>query len=673
MLVRSPTIRGACRIFALLVAAGCGNGTEPTGPRVKSLTSVSGDNQTGLVGTSLSNPLIVEATGTDGKAAVGVTVSFRVTSGSATVSPGSAVTDAAGRAQTRVTLGSTPGTVEVQATVEGTSVTVTFLLASGVASTTQACQSGSPTLPGPGQAVAGLAGTGICLSGGTTGADYALVPFNASSVPSGRASIVVIGRGVVALNSASLAPSFGTTPTETVTNLARPTFDLRSAFDARLRTSARAELTPLIQGARSAQTTAASFDPIPSSVTIGQVLRLNTNSSSACSNPLYRGGRVAAISSRTIVVADTANPLQGFSDAQYQSIAVTFDTLVDPLDRLTFGEPSDIDKNGKIMIFFTRAVNELTPQGSSTFIGGFFHERDLFPTSSTPTLEACVGSNVGEMFYMLVPDPSGTINGNRRDTAFVRRLTIGTISHEYQHLINASRRLYVNNADSFEESWLNEGLSHIAEELLFYRVTGLSPRRNLTAAAVRATSQTSSAFNEYVAADFTRYQDYLKRPSTTSPYGDDDSLQTRGATWSLLRYLADRRGASDGDTWMSLDNSKTTGLANLRNVFGTEVMTQIRDWATSAITDDILPSTDAAFQQPSWNMRSIYTQLFTPPFPLQVVPVVESAATNVQLVGGGVAYLRFAVPSGGQASVDWTAPGGAPVSPVVRWTVVRTR
>jgi hypothetical protein len=636
--------------------------------QLKSLTPISGDNQTGFVGTTLTNPIIVEARSSDGKAAVGVTVTFRVVSGAATVSPTSSVTDAAGHAQTRVTFGSAPGIVEVEATAQGTAVTTTFVLASGTSNATIACQSGTPTLPSSQQVTTNLSGTGICLSGGTTGADYALIPFHASQVSGARTSFTVIGRGVLPLNTASLGPSFSAATSPAV---APRVVDLRSAFDARLRATARTVLTPLMPTARRAEKRTARFNSIPSSLTVGQILSLNTTSSAACTSAVYRGGRVVAITSKAIIVADTANPILGFSTAQYQSIGVTFDTLVDPLDRAAFGEPSDIDKNGKILIFFTRAVNELTPQGSSTFIGGFFHERDLFPTAGTEDLQACAGSNVGEMFYMIVPDPTGTINGNRRDTAFVRRLAIGTIGHEYQHLINAARRLYVNDADSFEESWLNEGLSHIAEELLFYRVAGLTPRRNITATTVRSTSQILGAFNEYAAADLSRYQEYLRKPSSSSPYADDDSLQTRGATWSLLRYLADRRGSSDADTWMQLDNSKTSGFANLRNVFGTDVMSQFRDWATSAITDDV--NTDATYQQPSWNIRSIYTQLFNPPFPLQITPVVESAATNVTLVGGGAAYLRFTVPPNSQASLDWSGPGGVPVSPVVRWSLVRTR
>ena len=57
--------------------------------------------------------------------------------------------------------------------------------------------------------------------------------------------------------------------------------------------------------------------------------------------------------------------------------------------------------------------------------------------------------------------------------------TTAVIAHEFQHLINAGRRMYVNNALDFEDTWLDEGLAHVAEELLFYREAGLRPKGNI--------------------------------------------------------------------------------------------------------------------------------------------------------------------------------------------------
>src|SRR5207237_6983313 len=109
---------------------------------------------------------------------------------------------------------------------------------------------------------------------------------------------------------------------------------------------------------------------------------------------------------KAIVVADTGNPSGGYTDSEYASLGTTFDTLIDPLDRAAFGDPSDIDGNGRVVLFFTKTVNDLTPKGSSSYVGGYFYARDLFPTTGTADLDACPTSNVGEMFYIMVADPS---------------------------------------------------------------------------------------------------------------------------------------------------------------------------------------------------------------------------------------------------------------------------
>ena len=109
------------------------------------LTKVSGDAQTGAPGTALANPFVVEVK--DGGEAsqtwdstarthvsgapvtfAGVPVTFAVTGGGGTLSATSVATDATGRAQTTLTLGTTSGTNTVTATVThaGRTLTQTF-------------------------------------------------------------------------------------------------------------------------------------------------------------------------------------------------------------------------------------------------------------------------------------------------------------------------------------------------------------------------------------------------------------------------------------------------------------------------------------------------------------------------------------------------------------------
>jgi hypothetical protein len=284
--------------------------------------------------------------------------------------------------------------------------------------------------------------------------------------------------------------------------------------------------------------------PLTGSLAVGDLVTVNVNGNDDCTNAVLHVARVEAVGTRALILNDTLNPKNGFTSADFQRFAAKFDTLVYPLDVAAFGEPTDIDQNGHIGLIFTRAVNELTPANSDSYVGGFTFSRDLFPVKDTERALACAASNQGEFFYLLAPDPSGEINNNRRSTAFVDQVTTPVIAHEFQHLINASRRLYVNvNSTAFEVTWLDEGLAHIAEELLYYHESGYAPRSNLDATAVRATTASFNAFASDMAGNFGRYKTFLQNTSTNSPFNANDSLPTRGAAWSLLRYLADEKTA----------------------------------------------------------------------------------------------------------------------------------
>jgi hypothetical protein len=527
----------------------------------------------------------------------------------------------------------------------------------------------SPLTMTVGQVMPGITGSSVCVGGGTTGAEYALIPYYGSTASSATTTVSFTATGTSAPSATPDLIAAGNASLDVIGSSAQftNTYTPNLAFDVKLRQRERASLSPLIAGARSAMrrsSSTAHLDAIPSNPTIGQILRLNANSDSACNAPDYRGGRVVAITNRAIVVADTVNPSGGYTDDEYTSLGVAFDTLVDPLDRAAFGDPTDIDHNGRIVLFFTKAVNDLTPKTSSSYVGGFFDGRDLFPTTSTVDFDGCAGSNVGEMFYVMVPDPSrgGAFSKNN-----VASEVLGTVAHEYQHLINAARRMYINTAATdFEETWLNEGLSHIAEELLFYRVSGLAPRANLDAPTIRSSTTYVNAFNNYQSDNFGRYREFLLSPTKFAPYSDNDSLETRGATWAFLRNEADKLAATDADTWFRLVNSTTTGLSNLRNVFGSTVTSQLRDWATSVLTDD-LSGVAATSQEPSWNYRSVFTALGATVFPISTI-AMTAGTRSVPLVAGSAAYTRFAVTSGGTASVSWTS-----ASSLVQYTLVRTK
>ncbi len=553
---------------------------------------------------------------------------------------------------------------------------------SGPPATLVSCVFADPTQLATGQVlqVRGEGHRDVCLTTGDGPGVFLYVPFNASPAPDGekpapRLALDLQTAGAIPVND-SLLPA--PVPGGILLGAARaePWRRRDADFDARLRQREIRELEPLIhprgftaatdRGGQGPAESAAMTPPLaPDVPAIGDLVDYNVAIS--CSQENIRTGRVGYVSQHAIVVADTGNPA-AFSPADLASIAATFDTLVYPVDTESFGESTDIDGNGRAIIFFTRAVNQLNAHHSGSITVGFFWSGDLFPAAATSRLEACAGGNRAEMFYMIAPDPAGAYGPSIKTEEVLRR-SVGIIAHEYQHLINAGRRLYVNEAPVFEEPWLNEGLSHTAEELVFYRVTGLHPGADLTAADLRAIPGAIDAFNRFAAPDFDLLHSYLEDPDTTSLMGVP-GLSTRGAVWSFLRYAADRSGRSDPAFFHDVVNSTTSGLDNLSAVLGASALSWMQDWTVAVFADNAVPGVDARFTQPSWNYRDIFENSSLGEFPLQTRTLPAQGTRSFSLLPGGAAFPLFQTGAGTQATLHVESDGGAPPS-ILRGSFLR--
>jgi hypothetical protein len=519
-----------------------------------------------------------------------------------------------------------------------------------------------------GQSLAVQRGRDARVLGSTTGGSFYAVVVNTGLDSVGQATFSLRATGVDAPEIPPLARI--PFPAESRSVAEAPSRD--ALFEDRLRDVERAALTPRFAAAR--QWNAARVPSLPATLTVGDLVTVNVNATDPCSNPQYHVARVVAIGAKALVLNDTLNPLPGFTTADFQRYAARFDTLIYPMDAAAFGDPTDIDKNGHIAIVFTRAVNELTQNGAFSFVGGLTFSRDLFPQVGTTRAQACPSSNEGEYLYLMTPDPAGTINGNRRTNGFVDTNTTAVIAHELVHLINASRKLYVNtSAPKFEVKWLDEGLAHVAEELLFYREAGLSPRSNLTYFSLTETARTRNAYLADMNSNAGRYREYLAAASTSSPYHAGDELATRGATWSFLRYLADRRGDADGDTFSRLVNSSAVGIANLQSVFGNDVSSFVRDWSAAQAVDDVQGAAPE-LQQKSWNWHSIFGGV-TASRALYPLPVSHMTPTTASYAGsvvpGGSAFFDFTVPANGTATLTLDGQSGAGAN--LQLVIVRTQ
>lgn len=146
-----------------------------------------------------------------------------------------------------------------------------------------------------------------------------------------------------------------------------------------------------------------------------------------------------------------------------EELATNFDAVIDE-EKQMFGYESDVDGDGRFNVLLTQVVNELGGS-SGGIVTGFFYAVDLFSSSQYPQ------SNETEIFYTFVPDPNGDFGTPISKSFSLSNILPSVLPHEYQHMINFNMH-YLRNGGSPEKSFLNESLSHLAEDLYSVNAEG---------------------------------------------------------------------------------------------------------------------------------------------------------------------------------------------------------
>jgi hypothetical protein len=259
---------------------------------------------------------------------------------------------------------------------------------------------------------------------------------------------------------------------------------------------------------------------------------------------------VRTVTPRAIIYVDTEAE-SAFTEADLRYFGELFDDPIYATATDVFGQPSDIDGNQRVIILFTPRVNALTPRTESSFVTGFFYGCDLVDR------KRCSGTNSGEIFYSLVPDPAGKWSGVRSHAA-VRAAVPPIMAHEFQHMINFARRGF--SADAL---WLSEALAHTAEELVGEVLIA------------RGENALGRSFNT---ANLARAQRFLSNPAGTTLVEESGrgAVEMRGAAWLFLRHVRGHYGGHD--LLRRLTGSSTrSGVANV-------VQETARPW-TTLLTD----------------------------------------------------------------------------------------
>jgi hypothetical protein len=232
---------------------------------------------------------------------------------------------------------------------------------------------------------------------------------------------------------------------------------------------------------------------------------------------------------------------------------------------------------------------------------------------------------------------------------------------------------------SAEVQWLNEGMSHYAEEL--------------GGRAILAGTGDSTQFCNYVRGDLANLGLYWGDPKShalldTSGIG---GLAERGAEWLFVRYLVDRFAldttiaAADAFT-QKIDETNLTGAQNVLGVTGQAVATTLKQWALANWVSD-LPgfAAPAALRYKHWAFRTAYPRMnatCNPNLPASFPLVaVAGAGTSINLrgtiwAGSGAAYQRaLQGPGGAGFSLLFSDSAGAVLNALVvpRLNVIRIR
>jgi hypothetical protein len=383
---------------------------------------------------------------------------------------------------------------------------------------------------------------------------------------------------------------------------------------------------------------------------LGEKRTFQVCATSACSSFVPTTATASSIGQRVAIFVDDAAPANGYTQSDLDDVRGLFDQFLYPIDTAAFGRESDIDANGVVIVLLTQHVNALSPDCNSTLrvILGYFFGADLLPSGPGNP-----GSNEAEIFYGLVPDPTNPSCDITE--AFARSHLPATFIHEFQHMISFNQHVLIAGGDA-EVTWLNEGLSHFAEELGGRQVPDVE------------CPNSPSCFNEFIArGDLSNAFEYLARPDSffvIEPANSTGKLEERGANWLFVRWLADHFAT---DTILGTDFTRRllatslTGRDNVEAQTGDDFAKMLGEWQLTNYLDDLPGFTEptARLRYKSWNFRA---EAAAEGFDFPLVPDSTSGAgythSGVLRAGSG-RHIRV-VQDPGAPAVDLaaTGPGG---------------
>jgi hypothetical protein len=553
-----------------------------------------------------------------------------------------------------------------------------FLVVAALAACVGACSSTPPsTGTGPGvfannpcsptgtlQLVVAQGALLDCSAGGTTvtlagnGASYLIVPqFPTNQVANQQVSYTLAtGNLAAALASSQRVAALRSSPAALASGVAgrlpapRPQ-QRQLGFESAIFSRARAVASAPVLPPRAALST-------PPTVGSTQTFRVLSNFTANTWTTIT--AQLAFVGTNVLLYIDVNAPANGFTPTQLAAFGQLFDQTLYGIGVAAFGQPSDIDQNGHVIMLMSPVVNADTPAStcaSQGYVVGFFDPEDF--TSST-------NSNHGEVFYSIVPDPNGTVSCSHPVASLGLDIP-ATFLHELQHLINYSQHVVVNHGNPLS-SWLDEGMSIAAEELgSTYYEQKCPPPACRTDASQLFPDSSQGFVNGFL---YNSYQ-YALLPDTASltlHSDSDNGFSWRGGDWALVRYLGDRFG---NGFYKQLEQGQSDGTGAIAAAAGRSFPSLFADFGTALYTDSFpgLPraTAPAVDRFVTRNLRQLWARLFTTSgpstsypraMPLELFAVTTDTSTFV-MNPGAMSFWRLDTPAADSTvSIRFATPGG---------------
>ena len=303
---------------------------------------------------------------------------------------------------------------------------------------------------------------------------------------------------------------------------------------------------------------------------------------------------LVASSSKSLAYVDIGNQTEleetPVTTEQIQAMLDEFSGTTYPQVTSVFGSESDVDGDGSVLFLFTPLVNQV--EG----IAGFYSASSAIPENQGGN------GNLSDMMYI---SPDRKLNSYR-----------SLLAHEFQHLISFNQHVLLHPGGDSEVSWLNEGMSHVTEDLVGDHREG---------------------------GNASNVETYLAHPERFSLTGDaslNDGI--RGAAYLFLRGLIEVNGHG---VLTDLSQTDQVGIANVEAVTGQTFADLYQQWVsrlflsgTKLNADPALNYTFSFFTETTTGLRAIRPPredaLMSGGTPLSG-SLRQTAATFIRLTGSG--------------------------------------